>query len=159
MLRTPALRESLVSLASEQMRRPRRWQAMFIRDRRVLLGVVDAPDRQAAEEAATAQFSLTAQEREHVVITERLETFKSGQRRPPEHFVAWVLSAMKRFVAWVLPVMKFLMAWVLPVMNRFVAWVLSAMKRFVAWLLSAMKRFGTWALWDMKRFGLGAAGA
>ena len=146
------IRESLTSLASEQKRQPRKWQAMFIRNSGVLLGVVEAPDRRAAEAAAAEQFSLTAEELEHVliierlalehvVITERLETLTSGQRRPPNRFMVWVLRAMQRSVAWVLRAMKRFVAWALPAMQRFVAWVLRAMKRFVAWALPAMQRF------------------
>ena len=126
------IRESLTSLASEQKRQPRKWQAMFIRNSGVLLGVVEAPDRRAAEAAAAEQFSLTAEELEHVliierlalehvVITERLETLTSGQRRPPNRFMVWVLRAMQRSVAWVLRAMKRFVAWALPAMQRFVA--------------------------------------
>jgi hypothetical protein len=125
---------------------------MFIRNSGVLHGVVEAPDRQAAEAAAAEQFSLTAEELEHVLIIERLEILTSGQRRPPKRFVAWVLRAMKRFVAWALPAMNRFVAWALPAMNRFVAWALRAMNRFVAWALRAMKRFLAWVLPAMKRF-------
>jgi len=88
---------------------------------------VEAPDRQAAEAAAAEQFSLTAEELEHVVIIERLAlehvviTLTSDQRGPPKRFVAWVLQAMKRFMVWVLRAKKRFAAWALPAMKRFVA--------------------------------------
>jgi hypothetical protein len=43
---------------------------MFIRNRGVFLGVVQAPDRQAAEVAATERFGLTNKQRKHLMITE-----------------------------------------------------------------------------------------
>jgi hypothetical protein len=134
---------------------------MFIRNSGVLLGVVEAPDRRAAEAAAAEQFSLTAEELEHVVIierlalehvviTERLETLTSGQRRPPNRFMVWVLRAMQRFVAWALPAMQRSVAWVLRAMKRFVAWALPVMQRFVAQhpvLFSALSFIGVLAFY------------
>jgi len=44
---------------------------MFIRNRRVFLGVVQALDHHAAGTATTERFGLTNKQRKHLMITQR----------------------------------------------------------------------------------------
>jgi hypothetical protein len=51
--------------------RPRSWRAALIRKRAQVLGVVEAPDREAAEAAAVRTFNLTPEQRSRLVMQEQ----------------------------------------------------------------------------------------
>jgi hypothetical protein len=51
--------------------KPRTWRVWFLRKREPFLGLVDAPDRAAAEAAAVIKFSLNADQRKRLMICER----------------------------------------------------------------------------------------
>ena len=50
---------------------PRTWAIRLIRKKAQMLGYVDAPDQQAAEALAVAQFELSAEQRKRLIVTER----------------------------------------------------------------------------------------
>jgi hypothetical protein len=51
--------------------KPRSWRVSIIRKRGQYLGTVEAPNEKAAEAAAVAEFDLSAEQRQRLVVSER----------------------------------------------------------------------------------------
>jgi hypothetical protein len=66
----PRRRASKDSPAKLARRMKRRWRVVLIRSKGELLGFVDAPDPQAAEVAATAQFGLDEFQSRRLLVQE-----------------------------------------------------------------------------------------
>jgi hypothetical protein len=53
--------------------KPRTWRVWILRKRDPFLGIVEAPDRAAAEAAAVTKFNLNGDQRKRLMIRERIE--------------------------------------------------------------------------------------
>jgi hypothetical protein len=58
-------------MAKKVAKKNRSWAVSLIRKRGEILGVVEAPDRKAAEAAAVVRFNLSEEQRGRLVVQER----------------------------------------------------------------------------------------